>query len=212
MNWRKHLMYTGLCMSLFAFSSGIPSSHAQVVATEDVTVDISIPNPDLVISTPLSFGGEYFAKSAATGTQASATVSTAGALTHVMGVPGAARLIPVDVATVPPTAMNIDIGGTTPGVSSGVMSFRIEDDATPGQAFVLMSDGVSPNLRVDTWTVAAVAGTMTGFSATTGLGTLTLDAGGEAELNIGATLRTVASASAYAAGTYTGTVRVTINY
>jgi len=209
---RKHLMYTGLCLSLFAFAAGVPSAQAQQIATEDVTVDIVIPMPDLDIATPLSFGGEYFAKSATSGTQASSTVSPAGLQSGVVGAPGAARLIPVDIVTVPPTAMNIVIGGTTQGIPSAQMSFRIEDDTTPGQAFILMSDGVSPNLRVDTWVISAVSGVMNTFSATTGIGTMTLDGTGAAEFDVGATMRTLASATAYAAGTYTGTVRVTINY
>lgn len=212
---RKHLMYAGLCLGIFTFAAGIPSAQSQVVTTEDITVEVQLPSPDVVL-TPLSFGGVYYAFAAA-GTQATATVTTAGALSHSTGTPGNARLIPIDVATTPPAALTMIVGGATPGVPSATMSLVVEDDNNPGTAAVVMDGDTTADetFLVNTWTAAIQGGdgALAGFNGTSGTGTLTLSATGTASLNFGARLNTVALASTgYSAQTYTGTVRITLNY
>ncbi len=210
---RKHLMYTGLCLSLFAFAAGLPTAQAQIVATEDITVTVAIPNPD-VITTPLSFGTSYYAQNHATAT-ATATVSAADVLTNATGTAGSARLIPISTAGA--AALDVNVGSVTAGVPSAAMTLQIRDNVTPANVFVILTGTTTPanaTFRVDTWTGAAQVGggTLTGFSGATGNGTLTLTNTGTAHVKFGATLRTVPGAAVYSAQDHVGTVRLTLSY
>lgn len=211
---RKHLAYAGLCLGILTFAAGIPTAQSQVVTTEDISVEVQLPTPDVIL-TPMSFGGVYYAFAAA-GTQATATVTTAGALTNSTGTPGNARLVPIDIATIPPAPMTMTVGSVTPGVPSATMSLAVEDDNAPGTVPVTLSGTVpDETFVVNTWTAAIQGGdgALSGFNGTSGLGTLTLSASGTATLNFGGRLNTVTPASTgYTAQVYTGTVRITINY
>lgn len=207
MNVRK-LMYTGLCLSVAAVAFAGSQAWA-VEADEDVVVTVSLPTPTLTL-TPMSFGDEYMAVTTAGASVATAVLSTAGVLTHTMGTPGNARLIPIDTASKSPLIVDV-----VSGAPSATMSIQIEDGNTAAQPFILLEGAVpDADLRIDTWTslVTAGKGTLT-FTPATATGTATLNNLGEFNAKFGATLKTVTHPTdTYAAQDYTGNIKVTMNY
>lgn len=204
----KEFVVAAACLCFLVMST---LAGAQVVQTADITVDVSDSAP-LIVLNNLNFGNTYLAVNRPTGPAATATVSPTMVLTNAPGIPGNARLVPIDTGT--PNTLRITITG---GIPNATMDLGISDDNT-GQPFMIMTGQTTPGdavFRVDTWTPGIVApsqGTVVTFNGTTGLGVVNLGPGGEIDVRFGATMRTVPSALAYSAQSYLGTIRVTVDY
>lgn len=213
MKTKNQLMYAGLCVTVLTCTMGVHSAFS-ATATEPVSVTVSNPQPDIIL-TPIAWtSGTYFAVNNKT-TTASITVDPTGTVTPNAAVFPNARLTGSDTVGTP---LDVNVGSVTQGAPSAVMSLKI-DDATAHTATINVKDA---NAGDAPFTVTNfVAGTPTGaggqavtFTSATGLGTLTLDTTGAADVKFGATLNTVKDTlpKPYTSNAYTGTVEVVLSY
>lgn len=213
MRLKKQAAYMGLCLGVLAFAIGAQPAIS-ATATEDITVTVVNPDPDIQLSGLTWTTGTFLAVNSKT-TVATATVDPTGAVTTSQGSLGNARLIGSDTTG---SALSVVVGSITAGAPNASMNLKIADNTTNLVKVNLVSTLDPVNnapFSVDTWVAGTpVKGTVTSFVGTTGLGVIVLDTNGEFEVNFGATLSTVKDAlpKPYADDDYTGTVKVTLNY